>query len=771
MQGCMTRCIERLVVLLTAVALACSDGARAGALAAGEAQGDVDLATPAAQLTADTLARRADSLVRGGRYWRATALLAPRLTTPTSAVPELRIAGARAAAGWDGWEEVERILRGAPWLDAEFGGEGHELLARAALERGTDALPDARLAVAAARDDAARVTRRVLLARAHDRAKAPDSAAVHYLAAASRLAGIADWLRLRAAGVTGDSAARRTLLVRVTLPAAKARVTLTDAQARERGGDLAGAARAFRTAGADGSAFRVEAMSARDASSRATLAGRIATYLASATSNAEIRQALEVLDNLGPPSVREEVVVSRAAAKAGVVARAVSGFARAAAAEQLSATDRMVYASVLARAGRTADAARIYASLSDDAALAPAAAYQRARMLVQSGQGAAARAALESTAERHAAAHGAAAPALLLLADLQVDDGQLGAAEASLRQLLTQHPSSAQAPLARFRYGLLQWNSSPAAAAATFDTLVALHPGDEEALAAKYWAARAYQKLGRSAEATERWRAIVAASPLSYYAMRASQRLGTAGWVAPAGSDTIAQVAAVDQVVDRIVALRRVGMDVEARFEIDALVQRAEDVPAEAGAAAQALLSVGESSRALRVALAAIEKGPATRGLYRIAFPIVHEDALVEEARRNGLDPALVAGLIRQESSWNPRAISPASARGLMQLMPSVGASIAASRRYPLWNTALLLDPDVSLELGTRHLASSLTTGTPPERALAAYNAGGSRLRRWVQRPGSEDAELFTEWIPYTETRDYVRVVLRNAKVYRALMR
>jgi soluble lytic murein transglycosylase len=101
--------------------------------------------------------------------------------------------------------------------------------------------------------------------------------------------------------------------------------------------------------------------------------------------------------------------------------------------------------------------------------------------------------------------------------------------------------------------------------------------------------------------------------------------------------------------------------------------------------------------------------------------------------------------------------------------MPTVGAAIARSRRYPLWNPALLFDPDVSLELGTAHLASSLKRGMPPARALAAYNAGASRVARWLQRPGSDDPELFTEWIPYTETRDYVRIVQRNANVYRAL--
>jgi soluble lytic murein transglycosylase len=207
-------------------------------------------------------------------------------------------------------------------------------------------------------------------------------------------------------------------------------------------------------------------------------------------------------------------------------------------------------------------------------------------------------------------------------------------------------------------------------------------------------------------------------------------------------------------------------MDVEARFEIDALADRAERIPADASAVADALVAVGEPAQALRVALRAIDRGASSRALYRAAFPVVHEDALREESRRNDLDPALVAGLIRQESSFNPRAVSPAGARGLMQLMPAVGASIAKSRSYPLWNPALLFDPDVSLELGTAHLASSMKRGLPPARALAAYNAGASRVARWIQRPGSADAELFTEWIPYAETRDYVRIVQRNADVY-----
>jgi len=161
---------------------------RAESRANDSAMGDVDLSiqTGTAVRADDPLAQRADSLLRTGHAWRATALLAPRLTTPATDSPELRLVGARAAAGWEGWTEVERLLRDAPWLDSQYGGEGRELLTRSALERGTDALPDAQRALAAARDEANRVTRRVLLARAQDRANQRDSAAANYLAAAAK---------------------------------------------------------------------------------------------------------------------------------------------------------------------------------------------------------------------------------------------------------------------------------------------------------------------------------------------------------------------------------------------------------------------------------------------------------------------------------------------------------------------------------------------------------------------------------------------------------
>jgi soluble lytic murein transglycosylase len=728
----------------------------------------------AAPLTGDSLAARADSLVRAGRSWRATALIASSLRVPANASPALRLAGARAARAWEGWTEVERLLRDAPWLDSGFGGEGRELLARAALERGQDAVSDARLAVAAATSDPARLVRGVLLGRALDRAGQTDSAAAAYGAAANRLASVADWLRLRAAGVTFDSSRRAALLRDVESAPARARVPFTDAQARERAGDFAGAGRIYHAAGAEGAAFRAEALGARDEAAKTALAQRIVGYLAGSPSASEARQVLEVLDRMQAiVPAQQQLVVARAAAAHRSAARAVTAFERvlttaASATNALAPADRMAYAGALLRAGRAREAAAQYALVADPS-LRPLASYQRARALLESGNGKAARSALRATATTHATVRAAAAPALLLLADLQVDDGNLSGAARTLAELGQRHPDAAQAPLGRFRAGLIAFGSSAPAAAAIFDTLAQRYPNHEEAPAARYWAGRAYNRMGRRADAERRWREIIAASPISYYAQRSARRLATAPWSPPAGPDTVARVAEVDAALTRVSILEQLGMDVEARFELDALAERAERVPAEAPAIAQGLVRAGQPARALRVALKALNGSAGSRPLLRSAFPVVHADALVEESRRHGLDPALVAGLIRQESSFNPKAVSIAGARGLMQLMPAVGESIARSRRYPMWNQALLLDPDVSLELGTAHLATSLRRGTPTVRALAAYNAGGSRLSRWLRRPGADDPELFAEWIPYTETRDYVRIVQRNAEIYRAL--
>jgi soluble lytic murein transglycosylase len=153
----------------------------------------------------------------------------------------------------------------------------------------------------------------------------------------------------------------------------------------------------------------------------------------------------------------------------------------------------------------------------------------------------------------------------------------------------------------------------------------------------------------------------------------------------------------------------------------------------------------------------------------RLIFPLRFSDPLTEAAARAGVNPALVAALVRQESVFDSAAVSKAGARGLMQLMPSVGKSLARSRGIRPWHTDSLFNPVRNLELGTIHLSHVVRQHRELPLALAAYNAGSSRVVRWSRTPGADDPEAFVEWIPFTETRGYVKTVMRNFEMYRML--
>ena len=137
---------------------------------------------------------------------------------------------------------------------------------------------------------------------------------------------------------------------------------------------------------------------------------------------------------------------------------------------------------------------------------------------------------------------------------------------------------------------------------------------------------------------------------------------------------------------------------------------------------------------------------------------------------KNGLDPYLVASLIRQESEFNPSAISYANAWGLMQLLPSVGKALARAEGMTHFETYQLLDPETNIRLGTRYLRQTLDNfGGVPEYALAAYNAGDSRVEDWQAAGPYSGIDEFVESIPFTQTREYVQAILRNIEIYREI--
>ena len=222
--------------------------------------------------------------------------------------------------------------------------------------------------------------------------------------------------------------------------------------------------------------------------------------------------------------------------------------------------------------------------------------------------------------------------------------------------------------------------------------------------------------------------------------------------------------------LERASVLDQLGLDDEAGLERDWVVASTVGSPDAMLAVAGALQRQGFVSRGIRLAQQALDEGAApTADVFRLVYPLPAVAPVAAEARARGVEPSLAAALIWQESRFTPTATSPAGARGLMQVMPSVGRQLASGAGYPAWDPALLWQPDVSIELGMRHLASGLRQWPHTAYALAAYNAGDSRVARWRRTPGTDDPELFVERIPYAETRDYVRIVLRNRAWYSAL--
>jgi len=155
---------------------------------------------------------------------------------------------------------------------------------------------------------------------------------------------------------------------------------------------------------------------------------------------------------------------------------------------------------------------------------------------------------------------------------------------------------------------------------------------------------------------------------------------------------------------------------------------------------------------------------------WRLAFPMPYQRALEEYSRQHMLDPYLVAALIRQESEFNPKAVSRSNARGLTQVMPATGRQVSRQLGMRGFRPNMLFSPDTNLKIGTAYLKTlSDQLQGKWEATLASYNAGKTHVNAWLASANFREPAEFIESIPFNETRVYVQSVLRNAEVYRRL--
>jgi soluble lytic murein transglycosylase len=155
--------------------------------------------------------------------------------------------------------------------------------------------------------------------------------------------------------------------------------------------------------------------------------------------------------------------------------------------------------------------------------------------------------------------------------------------------------------------------------------------------------------------------------------------------------------------------------------------------------------------------------------ILQVIFPVDYWPLLQKYAKERNLDPFLVAALVAQESNFDPVVVSHANAYGLMQVLPSTGRSYARKLGVKPFSAKRLTEVEVNVRIGTQIFADTIRKFGGVHFALAAYNAGDSRVRAWQrEKPGLAQDE-FIDDIPFPETQNYVKRILGTAEDYRAL--
>jgi soluble lytic murein transglycosylase len=361
--------------------------------------------------------------------------------------------------------------------------------------------------------------------------------------------------------------------------------------------------------------------------------------------------------------------------------------------------------------------------------------------------------------------------ALFLAAGVRHEEGDLHRARELYQRVVSQYPGRGEMGLAMMRLaGIAFLQEEYGEAAEIWDRYRSRYRRGSNALQATYWSGRARAEMGDSSAARSLFRSVRQRERDSYYALLASQRLGEPFWplpMGPAPGDSPEASRRVARWMQGIDLLRSAGFPEEASTEADRVVAGAGRDRQTLYPLAEALAERGYSQRAVRIGLGLQGSGPPNRRLLRILYPFPYRTLITEEARDRGLDPFIASALIRQESMFEARATSHVGARGLMQIMPTTGHELAEEVGIEPWDPEVLYHPEINVHLETRLLARHMENydGSLPS-VFSAYNAGPHRVEWWSEFPEYEHEELFTERIPYAETRDYVKILTRNIALY-----
>jgi soluble lytic murein transglycosylase len=704
------------------------------------------------------LASNADTL----GWWRTAGVLRSAVDRGSASTADvLRLAEAELALGRA--EEARRLLRQRLPADS-LGAAGLAVLGTA--EFGAGSYSAAGDILAAAMRGYHGTERGLLAARAAEsyRLAGADSLAADLYAESGRyLPTVAGWLAVREAMVTSDPV-RALELLRRAPPEAALQAARIRAGVLLSIGDSAGAVLVLSQT-ADWDLVLPIALALGDS----VPARRAAYEILAASDTAGMRGAVAAVRDRFPPGSRDErILLAAGLNRLGQVREAIAVLEGAAAQGDSSSALLRRLGELQSAAGRNREALLTFgaaaASPDEDGALAD---YRRARLLVRTAPAATGYDALVSFAEQRPQ-HSQAPLALYLVADWHRGQGRLEVADSLFKAVAVRWPADAYASRARLALAQEALASGEATRAASWYQ-AELDARGTQGPAAQYFLADLARAAGDTATAVALWSDLADRDAVGYYGTLAALELvSSVQRFVPA--PPVPRNEDASRTLERIDLLFASFLAEEADVVIRRQLQRNEFPDEELFALAQGLIERGWVQEGVTLGWrAARRRSLSDPVVLRLVFPYPMRALVEREAAEQGLDPYLVAAVIRQESNFRPGVVSRAGAHGLMQLMPQTAREVA--RRSGVgWDVRYLESAEANLHLGATHLAGLLRQyDGQVVPALAAYNAGGRPVSRWLRYPEADDPVRFVERIPYEETRGYVRSVLRNRELYRQI--
>jgi len=297
-----------------------------------------------------------------------------------------------------------------------------------------------------------------------------------------------------------------------------------------------------------------------------------------------------------------------------------------------------------------------------------------------------------------------------------------------------------------------------------------------------YWAARASHKVGDTETAKYYLNKLVARSPLSYYGILAERRAKEFGIELEQVTNQQLSLQSSSKVDEASLHIEKTVRLFELGFRTDGMKEFAKAKSAKTDERYfwydAMLIAYGEdiydqviyiSKVHFKDVVAGAAEMPDT-GFWKMAYPQGYINVVANEAERNDIDPLILHALIKEESSYNPLAVSSAGAVGLMQIMPTTGEFIADKISLNNYNISFLNDYRINIKLGSWYLAYTLSQFDGSiVRALAAYNGGPGNVSKWEKKFGDLEDDEFIESIPFWETKEYVKKVLRSYWEYKRI--